>query len=137
MPPSMRTLAIVLSLDMSVSSYPAFRDNTIQLSSIPGQFTCGSRNMVERPRTIDAVAKKITSMSDASQKIWGRKKAEPKDIKAALLILIAAGILEYTCLYEPERQLELSLKVSKDGAPKFAYDDNEAWLQIPSWYIRM
>jgi len=94
-------------------------------------------NMVERPRSIDAVAKKITSTSDASQIIWGRKKTEPRDIKAALLILISAGILEYSCRYAPERQLELSLKVSKDGAPKFAYHDDESWLRIPTWYLRM
>ena len=92
-------------------------------------------NMVEGQCTIDAVAKKIIYMRDAKKKIWGKKNAKPKDAKAALMILIAAGILEYNCVYEPERQLELSLKVSEEGPPNLAYTDKEAWLQIPPWYM--
>lgn len=93
------------------------------------------RNMVE-PRTIEAVEKKLASMNGAYQKVWGRKKAQPKDIKASLLVLIAAGILDYDCPFEPERKLVLSLKISEKGPPNLAYTDNDAWDKIPSWYLR-
>ena len=98
--------------------------------------TSVERGGIEGKRTAKAVVNAIRKREDNCKKTFGVKKPTVSDLEGTLIVMIAAGLIDYTvkCDEDEDEIVVFDLCIRSDS---YAIQDDTAWDVIPSRYFRL